>query len=161
MKKARFKRSNARNPYFPCAREFPPNKLTIFAARHDHSICRFEHARWNRHRRLYAASQTSGVYKVSTDPQRQNSFGFNAPSDCRQLWNTQTSTGSKLVKTESTLSSALYSNVQFLGEHDRTMVPRNHHKKNSPRVIQKLNSYRSVTKSLSIRNFIFIIITKL
>lgn len=109
----------------------------LYTAWHNNIICRLKHAGWYGNRRLHASAQTSGIYQISPAYRYKNSTRFGTSFNCRQLWNTQTSSRTKMVKASSTIPITLYSNIQFLVEYGGTMVLRDINKKNPTWLIQK------------------------
>ena len=129
-------RSNAaNNPITSRYSSAPDSRL--HASRHDNFIRGFEHARWQSYRRLHATAQTSGIYSILTIDQCPNAKRFGIASYCRQLWNTQTCARQNMVETSPQIPFAFYSNIQFMAQYGRTLVPRNHRQAYSPRLIQK------------------------
>jgi len=98
----------------------------LYPTRNDNIICSLKHARWHRNRRLHDTTQTPRIYTIFTDYRRQNSFRFGSPSDSRQLWNPQTSKGSAMAQSSSSVSPAFYSNIQFLVKHGGMLVFRDY-----------------------------------
>ena len=109
----------------------------LFPPWYNNVIRGIKHAGWNCNWRLHATAQTPGIYPISADYQYKNSIRFEPAPDCRQLWNPQTPTCSKMAKTSSSFSPAFYTYIQFLAESGRTMVFRDHVKKNSSWLVQK------------------------
>ena len=109
----------------------------LHASWHNDVICSIEHTRWYCYWRLYATTQTSGIYQVPATHQHKNPIRFGSSSDCGQLRDTQTPPCSEVAKTSPQVLPAFYSYIQFLAKSGRTMVFRNNIEKNSSRLIQK------------------------
>ncbi len=92
--------------------------------RHDHFICSPQHARRQGDRRLHAAPSAPGIHPFSQENRRRNPSRTRPAFDRRQLRHPQASPRKVLAQTASTVPFALYSNIQFLVEPGRALVPR-------------------------------------
>src|SRR3990172_51180 len=63
----------------------------LYTAWYNNIICSFKRARWYCNWGLPATTQTPGIYQVPADNRHENFPQSGSPSDCRQLWNPQTS----------------------------------------------------------------------
>ena len=119
------------------SRHCGPSDTRLYPPWDDNFIRGFKHDRWQSHRRLYAPPQASGIHPVPAIDQCQNSNGFGPASYCRQLRDSQTCSREGMAETPSQIPFAFYSNIQFMAQHGRTLVPRNHRQADSPRIVQK------------------------
>ena len=92
--------------------------------RYDHSLCSPQYARWQGDRRLHATPSASGIHPFSQENRRRDPSQTQPAFDRRQLRHPQASPRKVLAQTASTVPFALYSNIQFLGEPGRALVPR-------------------------------------
>lgn len=84
---------NATTPWYSSSTD-----ARLYAPWDNHAVCRTQHARWQGHRRLHAATQASRIYSFLTDHRCQDTHGSGLTSYRRQLWNTQTSTCSVMAE---------------------------------------------------------------
>lgn len=96
------------------------------AQRHNDVVCRPERTRRQGHWRLYAALPASGVYSVPQEDRYANTSRSGSSSDRGQLCHAQAPASQGLVQAPSTVSSAFYADLQFVAQHGRTLVSRNH-----------------------------------
>ncbi len=113
------------------------SNLRLHAARDNDVIRRFKYARRQGYRRLYASAPAPGIYPVLTAYQCQDPAGLRPALNSGQLRRPQTSAGPKMAQTESTVSSSLYTDIQFMAQYGGTLVPGNHRQTHSSRFIQK------------------------
>ena len=130
------------------SRHCGPSDTRLYPPWDDNFIRDFKHDRWQSHRRLYAPPQASGIHPVPAIDQCQNSNGFGPASYCRQLRDSQTCSREGMAETPSQIPFAFYSNIQFMAQHGRTLVPRNHRQadsrgsfKNVPELISAITQY--------------------
>ena len=109
-----------------------PSDTRLHTTRDDNFIRGFKHDRWQSHRRLHAATPTSRIHPVFAIDQCQNPSGSGPASYCRQLRNAQTCSREVMAKTPSQIPFTFYSNIQFVAQHGRTLVPGNHRQTYSP-----------------------------
>jgi len=114
-----------------------PTNTRLYTPWNDNFIRGFKHDRWQSHRRLHAPAPTSRIHSVFAIDQCQDSNGFGSTSYCRQLRNSQTCSREGMAETSSQIPFAFYSNIQFVAQHGRTLVPRNHRQANPSRLVQK------------------------
>ena len=103
--------------------------------RHDHFICSPQHARRQGNWRLHAAPSTPGIHPFSQKNRRRDPSRTRPAFDHRQLRHPQASPRKVLAQTASTVPFALYSNIQFLVEPDRALVPRDYRQTHPSRYV--------------------------
>jgi len=102
------------------------NDARLQAQRHDHTVRRAEHARWQSDRRLHAASSTPGIYSFSQQDRRRDAVQSRSASYRGQLRNPQTPAGQILDATTSQIPHPLHPDVEFLVESGRALVSRDY-----------------------------------
>lgn len=98
----------------------------LYATRNNNVICGPQHAGRQNHRRLYASTSTSGIHPVFAAHQRQNSAGSGFAPYRRQLRHSQTSARSGLAQAASPVPFSLHTDIQFVAQYGRTLVPGNY-----------------------------------
>src|SRR5437867_4272440 len=109
------------------------NDARLQAQRHDHTVRRAEHARWQSDRRLHAASSTPGIHSFPQQDRRRDAVRSRSASYRGQLRNPQTPAGQILDASTSQIPHPLHPDVEFLVESGRALVSRDYRQADSPR----------------------------
>ena len=95
-------------------------------------VRRAQHAGWQGHRPLHAASSPSGIYSLPETDRSGHPDGVGFAFNRGPLRNPQTPPRLVVVETASPFPFALYPDLQFLAQPGRALVPRDHRQTTAP-----------------------------